>query len=173
MKNYNIKLSATLLVFCFLSNVIYAQDANNVHRTRLGIGLGLGVPTKSNMGDVVVAPDLRLQHDLAQRTSITLTTGYYGFLGKPKIAGTTIGSDLIPLKAGVKLFFGDTYYLQPEAGISFSTKSNYGNPFTWAPSIGYANTKWDFALRYEGFEYENSSAGMIAFRIAYAFKVTE
>ena len=152
-----------------ISNV-KAQNVDNGHRTRLGIGVGIGVPTKSYMGDVVLAPDLRLQHDLGERTSLTLTTGYYGFVGGPD---GNVQSDLIPLKAGAKFFFGDTFYLQPEAGVSFATREGGGTPFTWAPSVGYANDKWDFALRYEGFEYEGGSNGMVAFRAAYAFKLSK
>lgn len=150
----------------------FAQDKpENGHVTRLSGGLSLGVPTKSYMGDVVIAPDLRLQRDLGERISLTLTTGYYGFIGKEKDAlGNQFSSDLIPLKAGVKFFFGNTFYVQPEVGVSFATKKNYGNPFTYAPSLGYANNKWDVALRYEGFEYENVSNGMVALRVAYAFK---
>jgi hypothetical protein len=148
----------------------FAQNPENGHATRLSVTLGVGVPTKSNVADVIIAPDLRLQHDLGERTSLTLTTGYYGFVGKPEIAGTKVGSDLIPLKAGAKFFFGDTYYVQPEVGVAFSTKSDYGTPFVWAPSIGYANNKWDIALRYEGFEYDAGSNGMVAVRLAYAFR---
>ncbi len=151
-------------------NVAFAQ-IDNSHATRLGFGLGIGVPTKSYMGDIILAPDLRLQHDLGERTSLTLTTGYYALLGKEKTAtGATFSSDLVPLKGGAKFFFGETFYLQPEVGIAFSTKDGYGNPLVYAPSLGYANNKWDFALRYEGFEYKNSSNGMVAFRVAYAVK---
>lgn len=166
-------ITAAVIILYGFNETVKAQEVENGHRIRLGFGMGLGVPTKSAMGDIVIAPDLRLQYDLGERTSLTLTTGYYGFIGKPEIAGEKVGSDLIPLKAGAKFFFGNTFYVQPEAGISFSTKENYGNPFTWAPSLGYANNKWDFALRYEGFEYENSSTGMVALRVAYAFKVSE
>nr|WP_294900000.1 hypothetical protein [uncultured Pedobacter sp.] len=148
----------------------FAQDADNGHATRLSAALGIGVPTKSNVADIIIAPDLRLQHDLGERTSLTLTTGYYGFVGKPEVAGTKIGSDLIPLKAGAKFFFGQTFYVQPEVGVGFSTKKDYGTPFIWAPSLGYANNKWDIALRYEGFEYNAGSNGMVAVRLAYAFK---
>jgi hypothetical protein len=147
----------------------FAQTDNG-NATRLGFGLGIGVPTKTSMGDVILAPDLRLQHDLGKRTSLTLTTGYYALLGKEEINGVQLSSDLIPIKGGAKFFFGDTFYAQPEIGIAFSTKEGYGNPFVYAPSLGYANNKWDFALRYEGFEYENASNGMVAFRVAYAFK---
>ena len=150
----------------------FAQDKkDDGHVTRLSGALSLGIPTKSYMGDLVIAPELRLQRDLGERISLTLTTGYYGFIGKENNAlGNQISSDLIPLKAGMKFFFGDTFYLQPEVGVSFATKKNYGNPFTYAPSFGYANNKWDFALRYEGFVYENTSNGMVALRLAYAFK---
>ncbi len=144
----------------------FAQKSENGHATRLSGALGIGVPTKSGGADVILAPDLRLQHDLAERTSLTLTTGYYGPIG----GGTDFGKGLIPLKAGAKFFFGDTYYVQPEVGVGFSTAKNGGNPFIYAPSIGYANNKWDIALRYEGFEYKAANSGMVAVRLAYAFK---
>ncbi len=146
---------------------VSAQTKNVDHPTRLSAALGIGVPTKSYMGDVVIAPDVRLQHDLAERTSLTLTTGYYGFIGGPDGNGQ---SDLIPLKAGAKFFFGNTFYVQPEVGVAFATKSGGGTPFVYAPSLGYANNKWDVALRYEGFEYEGGGNGMVAVRLAYAFR---
>ncbi len=144
----------------------FAQD--KVDRPlRLSGALGLGVPTKSGGSDFVIAPDIRLQKDLAERTSLTLTTGYYGFVGGPE---GNFDSDLIPLKAGAKFFFGDTFYAQPEIGVAFGLRDGAGTPFVYAPSIGYANNKWDIALRYEGFEYEYGSNGMVALRLAYAFK---
>lgn len=164
-------IAVAAIGFIQLNNVTAQEKPENGHATRISGGLGLGVPTKSYMGDVVIAPDLRLQHDLGERTSLTLTTGYYGFIGTENDAlGNPRSSDLIPLKAGAKFFFGNTFYVQPEVGISFATKEGYGNPLTYAPSLGYANNKWDFALRYEGFEYENASNGLVAFRVAYAFK---
>lgn len=144
----------------------FAQTNNVDHPTRLSAALGIGVPTESGGADLIIAPDLRLQHDLADRTSLTLTTGYYGPIG----GGSDFGDGLIPLKAGAKFFFGDTYYVQPEVGVGFSTVKNGGNPFIYAPSLGYANNKWDIALRYEGFQYDGFNNGMVAVRLAYAFK---
>ncbi len=170
MKNTTFKGTIAAAALCLLTITgAFAQNKDG-HTTRLGIALGIGVPTKSNTADLILAPDLRVQHDLSQRTSLTLTTGYYAFLGKPEINNVKVGSDLIPLKAGAKFFFGDTYYFQPEVGVGFSTKKNGGNPFIYAPSLGYANNKWDIALRYEGFEYSGGSNGMVALRLAYAFK---
>ncbi|HET8827737.1 MAG TPA: hypothetical protein VFM79_00275 [Pelobium sp.] len=144
-----------------------AQNADNGHATRLSGALGIGVPTESGGADVIIAPDLRLQHDLGERTSLTLTTGYYGPIG----GGSDFGDGLIPLKAGAKFFFGNTFYVQPEVGAAFGLRDGAGTALAWAPSLGYANNKWDIALRYEGFEYKNDvSNGMVAVRLAYAFK---
>ncbi|MRX46335.1 hypothetical protein [Pedobacter puniceum] len=176
MKKTMIKMfiAVAAITSYFSLNYVQAQTTNpDGSRTRLGVGLGIGVPTKSNVADVVIAPDLRLQHDLGARTSLTLTTGYYGFIGDRKINGESFVSDLIPLKAGTKFFFGNTFYLQPEVGIAFSTKKDYQHPFVWAPSVGYANQKWDFALRYEGFEYNRNSTGMVALRAAYSFNLSK
>lgn len=162
---------AAMVTFC--AGNINAQQSNpDGTRTRLGVALGLGVPTK-DYADFVIAPDIRLQHDLVGRTSLTLTTGYYGFIGKPKINGETIGTDMIPLKAGAKFFFGNTFYVQPELGAAFATKSGYGTSFVWAPNIGYANQKWDVGLRYEGFERNGGSNGMVAVRAAYSFNLSK
>lgn len=160
-------IAVAALIFIQSTSANAQTEADKGHVTRLSAALGIGVPTKSNMGDVVIAPDLRLQRDLGERTSLTLTTGYYGFVGGPE---GNLQSDLIPLKGGAKFFFGNTFYVQPEVGVAFATKDNGGIPFVYAPSLGYANNKWDIALRYEGFEYENGSNGMVAVRLAYAFK---
>ncbi|WP_442795373.1 hypothetical protein [Pelobium manganitolerans] len=160
-------MAAAALTFISFSGA-FAQTNDVDHPTRLSVGVGIGVPTKSYMGDVVLAPDLRVQHDLSNRTSLTLTTGYYGFVGGPD---GNPQSDLIPLKAGAKFFFGNTFYVQREVGAAFGTRDGAGTAFAWAPSLGYANNKWDLALRYEGFEYKNDvSNGMVAVRLAYAFK---
>ncbi|MFC5283164.1 hypothetical protein [Pedobacter alpinus] len=169
MKKINFKgiIAVAVLALIQFTNAS-AQTSEKGHVTRLSGALGIGVPTKSNMGDIVIAPDLRLQRDLGERTSLTLTTGYYGFVGGPE---GNQQSDLIPLKAGAKFFFGNTFYVQPEAGVAFGTRNGAGTAFAWAPSLGYANNKWDIALRYEGFEYKNDvSNGMVAVRLAYAFK---
>jgi hypothetical protein len=149
-------LSLTTITGSFTQTTVYK------HATRLGAALNLGVPTKEGMGDFLIAPDLRLQRDLGQRTSLTLTTGYYAFIGRDNNnLGQQIESNLIPLK---------------EVGIAFSTKKDYGNPFVYAPSVGFANNKWDVALRYENFKYgdkafyPNVNTGMVALRLAYAFK---
>jgi hypothetical protein len=146
----------------------FSQTTNN-NKTTLRLAVGVATPTKSYMGDVVLTPDVRLQYLINKGISLTLTTGYYGFIGKQKANGLIQNSDLIPLKAGIKLFVGDNFYFQPEAGISFATESNFDNPFTWAPNLGYAYNKWDFSARYEGFENSNSSNGMVAVRLGYAF----
>lgn len=172
-KNMFRGLIAAVAITLIQSTGAYAQKSDNGHATRIGAAFGIGVPTKSGGSDVIIAPDLRLQHDLGERTSLTLTTGYYGFVGGNE---KNDQSDIIPLKAGVKFFFGNTFYIQPEAGIGFGLRDNAGTPFIWAPSLGYANNKWDIALRYEGFEYKNNqynqdaTNGMVAVRLAYAFK---
>lgn len=168
MKNITFKgiIAAAAITLIQFSGA-FAQTNNTDHPTRLSAALSIGVPTKSYMGDIVIAPDLRLQHDLADRTSLTLTTGYYGFVGGPD---GNPQSDLIPLKAGAKFFFGNTFYVQPEVGAAFGTRSGASTAFVWAPSLGYATNKWDVALRYESFEYDAGSNGMVALRLAYAFK---
>jgi hypothetical protein len=172
MKNNKLRGIIVVAAITLLQlNSALAQSSSDSQPTRISIALGLGAPTKSYMGDIVIAPDLRLQHNLGQNMALTLTAGYYSFVGMDELNGIKSFSDQIPLKAGVKFFFGETFYFLPEAGIVFGIEKDYGNSFTYAPNFGYATEKWDFSLRYEGFETYNSSTGMVAARLAYAFKI--
>lgn len=172
MKNNKLRGIIVVAAITLLQlNSALAQLSSDSQPTRISIALGLGAPTKSYMGDIVIAPDLRLQHNLGQNMALTLTAGYYSFVGMDELNGIKSFSDQIPLKAGVKFFFGETFYFLPEAGIVFGIEKGYGTSFTYAPNFGYATEKWDFSLRYEGFETYNSSTGMVTARLAYAFKI--
>ncbi len=145
-----------------------AQQREKPSSVRFGLGLNIGVPTAANNSNFIVGPDARLQLDFTQRTSLTLTTGFYGFIGQPK------KDDLIPLKAGLKFFIGSksNFYIHPEIGAAFQPVENGRTAFAWAPALGYASAKnFDVALRYEGFEYDDLSRGMVALRLAYGFKL--
>ncbi len=164
----NIKTLLIALITVTSSISVYSQNREKPNSVRFGLGLNVGVPTASNNSDFVVGPDARLQLDFTRRTSLTLTTGFYGFIGQPK------RDDLIPLKAGLKFFIGSksNYYFHPEVGAAFQPVENGRTAFAWAPALGYASAKnFDIALRYEGFEYDGLSRGMVALRLAYGFKL--
>lgn len=148
-----------------------AQDgtigANGYERGwRLGFGLNAGVTT-GDYFNWALGGDVRLQYDLSQRTSLTLTTGYTHLFGEDEIPDL----GFIPAKAGFKAFiWEDRFYVLGEVGAGFAVTNDYDETaFLWSPGIGYANDWIDVSLRYEGMT--DLEADQIALRIAYGFKL--
>ena len=150
----------------------YAQDgASSTENYDQGFRLGFGLNAGAATGDYfnfALGGDVRLQYDLSQRTSITLTTGYTHLFGEEDFI-PDLG--FIPVKAGFKAFvWEDRFYVLGEAGAGFAVTSDYDETaFLWSPGIGYANDVIDLSLRYEGMgDFE---ADQIALRLAYGFKL--
>ncbi len=145
---------------------------------RVGLGLEAGYPTK-NFSNAELGGTIRLQYDLANNISLILTPGFYHFFAKdgrfqiPE-NGIAYGNDLniIPVKAGLKSFFAQNFYLSAEAGAGFELNHAKETKLILSPGIGYAGNKGlDLGLRYENFSGNNSSYGLIGLRIAYGFKL--
>ena len=171
MKNmFKISLLLVAIMELFSTNSMNAQKtaAPNTYEQgfRLGFGVNAGAPT-SNPYDFALGGDVRLQYDLSQKTSLTLTTGFTNlFIGD---GAKDLG--FIPAKAGFKGFiWEDRFYIMGEAGAAFAVTNGYNETsFLWAPSIGYANKYVDISIRYE--DYQKFNTGQVALRLAYGFKL--
>lgn len=166
------------------------QNTDSRGALRLGIGLEAGAPTQ-NYTNFSLGGTVKLQYDLAQSTSLTLTSGYYNFFTKnlpaPDITGSRNAQDIgiVPLKLGAKFFVAPHVYIHPEAGAAFSVREPSADKFSYygkgamfdgAAGIGYASDSGiDFSLRYEQFFKNESKAlgnfGFVGLRIAYAWKL--
>ncbi|AWH85284.1 hypothetical protein HYN59_09210 [Flavobacterium album] len=154
-----------------LGMTAFAQDGASTTENydqgfRLGFGLNGGVTT-GDYFNFALGGDVRLQYDLSQRTSLTLTTGYTHLFGEDNVPDL----GYIPAKAGFKAFvWGDRFYVLGEAGAGFAVTNDYNETtFLWAPGIGYANDVIDLSLRYEG--ANDFKTDQVALRIAYGFKL--
>jgi hypothetical protein len=134
---------------------------------RLGFAINAG-PTTGDYFNFALGGDVRLQYDLTQQTSLTLTTGYTHLFGEEDEIDDL---GFIPVKAGFKAFvWEDRFYVLGEVGAGFAVTSDYDETsFLWSPGIGYANDVIDISLRYEGMNDFN--ADQIALRVAYGFKL--
>lgn len=134
---------------------------------RLGIGINAG-PATGDYFNFALGGDVRLQYDLTQKTSLTLTTGYTHLFGEEDYI-----DDLgyIPVKAGFKAFvWENSFYVLGEVGAGFAVTHDYDETtFLWAPGIGYATKFIDLSVRYEGMNDFHSD--QIALRLAYGFKL--
>lgn len=145
---------------------------------RLGFGLS-GGPVFDDPFSFGLGVDARLQYDLSEFTSFTLTTGYSNFFLKSEFDDAG-GEDLgfIPVKLGFKGFvIGKEVYLLGEAGAAFDVTSDESQTSViLAPGIGYATDVLDLSLRYEFFPNwetgpDDKGVSQLAFRVAYGFKL--
>jgi hypothetical protein len=162
---------------CFLgAGSAFAQDItgtgepaldNYEQGFRLGFGLNAG-PATGDYFNFALGGDVRLQYDLTQKTSLTLTTGYTHLFGEEDYI-----DDLgyIPVKAGFKAFvWENSFYVLGEVGAGFAVTNDYDETtFLWSPGVGYANDVIDISVRYEGMNDFN--ADQIALRLAYGFRL--
>ncbi len=149
----------------FLTVEAKAQDSRD---TRLGIGLNLGTGTKKPLDGFAVGGDVRLQKDFAGPLSGTLTTGYQSFDGKDVDA---VG--FIPVKAGLKGFIGENFYLGGEVGAGFGVTEGTKTSFVWSPTIGYAfNNGLDIGVKYEDYAKKNYPK-QVALRVGYGFNLSK
>lgn len=162
---FAIALSLTFMLTGFAQDAP-TKDSNYDQGFKLGFGINGGFPTNDAF-DYSLGADVRLQYDLSQRTSLSLTTGFTNLF---------IGDDVkdlgfIPAKAGFKAFvWKNRFYVLGEVGAAFAVTNDYDQTsFLYAPGIGYANKSFDLSLRYEG--YEKYETGQVALRLAYGFKL--
>ncbi len=148
---------------------------------RLGIGIDALVPVGNTATTQSFGLGLtpRLQYGLSDKLALTFTSGIYHFFPKtvsypasgsfPGIQ-TQYKSNIIPVKAGIKAFLGNNFYLSGEAGVAFEvSEGGLGKHFLWSPGIGYATKRWDIGARYENFSGNRYSDGVTALRVAYGF----
>ena len=174
----HLKLMAFAIAMLFAGTVnaqeTLPESAENYDQGfRLGFGINGGYVFQDPY-DFALGADARLQYDLSERTSLTLTTGFTNLF---------IGDDVkdlgfIPVKAGFKGFiWEDQFYLLGEVGAGFAVTNGYDDTtLILSPGIGWASKYIDLSLRYE--HYTNfmdvdgdKGVGQLALRVAYGFKL--
>jgi hypothetical protein len=162
-------------------------QTTNPNQWRLGIGVEGGLPTGNikNVSNWDLGGTARLQYGLGKNFALMLTSGYYNFFGKdvPGLVDVKYKSlGIVPVKAGFKAFFANSFYFAGEAGAGFEV-SNFGdydgNPeqlskytkLILSPGLGWANKSWDLGVRYENFSGSGNSYGLVNLRLAYGFSL--
>lgn len=162
-------VAATVAMFFTVNANAQSTPAGDSKDTRLGIGLSLGIPTDDAFS-FAIGGDLRLQKDFVSNVSGTLGVGYTNF----SVKGDNMGSiGYIPVKAGIKVFPVERFYISGELGAAFGTDKGQGTAFVYAPGVGVGfNNGLDLGLRYEGFSQNGGNLGQVALRIAYGFNLS-
>jgi hypothetical protein len=170
MMTFNLKPQISRLLMlgaCVLTfNQVNAQSNKTWH---LGFGITTGKPTQEPF-KFSLGGDIRVQKDFNGHVSGTLTAGFTHWFEKDHFKGyNEYGSpyNVIPVKAGIKIFPAKNFYLGAEAGAGFGMEQ-WRTSFLWSPSLGYAfNNGIDISVKYEDYTRDKATK-QVALRLAYA-----
>jgi len=191
-----LKISALVVAFAGFALGAKAQTATSASSKSTGsngvvfsVGVDAGIPTGnlSNGYNWNIGGSVQADIPVAQQLFVTINAGYNSLQGKDNAYGTGLTAtniQLLPVKAGLKFFPANHFYVQGEAGAAFAlNKTNVGfdnaAAFIYAPQVGYqfplgGKSFLDAGVRYEGstdFTSHNSDSqvNFFALRLAYAF----
>jgi hypothetical protein len=157
---------------------------------RLSIGVDAGIPTGklSDSYNWNIGGSVQADIPVVNKLFVTVNAGYNNFFGKDVTVGNAIVSatniQLLPVKAGLKFFPVDKFYIQGEAGAAFAlNKADVGfdksAAFVYAPQIGYqfplgGKNYLDAGVRYEAStkfvsNINDSKVNFFGLRVAYGF----
>ena len=196
-----LKISALILAFAGLAFGAKAQTTTTTTTStatppvtksgiRYSIGVDAGIPVGNFKDNAKWSLGGSLQADipiLPNQLFVTVNAGYNNFFGKKNIDNTGLNLPsvhILPVKAGLKFFPIENFYIQGEAGVAFLlNKTDFYNDkstaFVYAPQIGVqfpvsTSSFIDAGIRYEATtkyssNYDRSKVNFVGLRLAYGF----
>jgi hypothetical protein len=190
-------LKITALVLALAGFTLSAKAQTNPTSTkttasgiRYSIGVDAGIPTGklSDNYNWNLGGSLQADIPVASQLFVTVNAGYNNIFGKDVTVGAVTvkapNIQLLPVKAGLKYFPVQNFYIQGEAGAAFvlnKTKIGADNStaFIYAPQIGYqfalgGSNYIDAGVRYEASTkltsaVDDSKVNFVGLRVAYGF----
>ncbi|HEY0056846.1 MAG TPA: outer membrane beta-barrel protein [Pedobacter sp.] len=175
-----------ILLVAALAVVAFSASAQTEGkgRTRFSVGLEAGLPI-GDAGDFYsfgIGGAAKAEIPVASKAFATVSAGYtslsYSDETKTFIKAF-FGSDekaegFVPLKAGLKYFFGKNFYGAGELGAAIGTAKGAETAFAWAPGIGISypvsdRNDIDAGVRYESWSKDGNSINQIGFHVALKF----
>ncbi|MFD0795103.1 outer membrane beta-barrel protein [Mucilaginibacter litoreus] len=183
-----LKIATLILALAGFTYTAKAQTATTTTKSgvRYSIGVETGIPV-GNFNDVSkwnLGGSVQADIPVANQVFVTVNAGYNNFFGE------TVGNieynnvQLLPVKAGVKYFPVQNFYIQGEAGAAFllnkaDTFNDKSAAFLWAPQIGVqfpvsaSGNFIDAGIRYEStsnyISNIDSKVQFVGLRLAYGF----
>jgi hypothetical protein len=193
MKN-SIKISTLLFLLSGLSLGAKAQTTTT-SSTSTGTILSVGADGGYSLGSFKhdnkwnFGGSLQADIPVANQLYFTINAAYLNFYGRDNVDGSGLNAPdihLLPVKAGLKYFPVNYFYLQADAGAAFDlNKSTIGYDrtaaFIYSPQIGVQVPLGGRSYIDAGIEYEastkftsgvdNSKVNFLGLRIAYGFGI--
>lgn len=141
-----------LILFLFNINFVHAQ------RRSIVIGSALNFPSgnASNISGIGAGLSLKGEFGISPKYALTTSGSVLGFLGKRYLGPRTPTLYYVPVKAGLKYYTSDDFYLEGQIGASLPLNGNVKSVFIWSPGVGTTlnirnhQNQIDLGLRYEG-----------------------
>ena len=119
---------------------------------------------------------LKGEYVFGKHATATIVSGYYFMQGKNKALINYENISAVPVKAGLRYYFGN-FYGTGEAGAIFFSGFNQGSSFVYSLGMGdkikLNNRVIDITLRHEAWVLGGNSKGLIALRVGYEFAVNQ
>ena len=144
----------------------------------LSMGGELLIPEKrlSQSHHTGAGATLKGEYVFGKHATATIVSGYYYMQGKNKATIDYENISAVPLKAGLRYYFGN-FYGTGEAGALFFSGFNQGSSFVYSLGMGdkikLNNRVFDITLRHEAWRMQGNSRGFIALRVGYEFAVNQ
>jgi hypothetical protein len=129
-----------------------------------------------DQGHYTIGADFQLERYVSPKVALTLSAGFthfdgrdfhytYEYLGKQYNGHYNIDRNMIPVKAGVKVFVAPRVYAAGAAGIAIDINGN--STSVWSATLGYQVTKkFDIGIKYENYS-RYSNTDQLSLRIGY------
>ncbi|MBX2932078.1 MAG: hypothetical protein KF781_09045 [Chitinophagaceae bacterium] len=153
-------------IIALFTTAMLFSNTSNAQKWRMGVSIMPGVASNGGYGFTLGA-DVRLQTKIMDKAQFILTTGVTEFFKKNNLSSM----GYIPLKPGVKYFWGENFYTAGEIGIGFGLVKGSGRSFIWSPSVGLAFKKFDISLKYEDATDFGKYTKHFALRLARGFEL--
>jgi hypothetical protein len=172
------KLLLTLIILGTITIGSFAQEVTTAQAKPSGGGvkINIGAETGLPVGDVssvysfIIGGSIKAEIPTATHTFLTLSAGYNSWMVKSDLKDIIGSSEgFVPLKAGIKYYPDENFFLEGQAGIVFSTETGGGHAFVFSPGIGYTfNGGFEAGLRYEGWS-NGGTTGQLGLRLGFRF----
>ncbi|MDN3548360.1 hypothetical protein [Mucilaginibacter aquaedulcis] len=157
------------------------KTAHKSNDLELGVSINPGVSVESS-DDHILGGDVTLYKPLSGNIEATFSVGYthmfrsyYSTYGIQDDAGNVYYNtnhnvqNVIPVKAGLRLYLADTFYLGGEAGVAFASKGN--SSFVYTPSLGIKlKNGIDIGAKYDNYSHRLIQDAL-SLKLGYHFKL--
>ncbi|MES2418063.1 MAG: hypothetical protein V4541_07720 [Bacteroidota bacterium] len=175
----------TTLIFSWL---LLSFSAIKAQHNNIVIGPEINLPSgnSTNVSGFGMGAYLKGEIGLSEKFSLTANGGVSSFLGKKIYGPRTQTLSYLPLKAGLKYYTDNNFYLEGQLGASFGFNGSEKTALVWSPGIGSfirskkSNNQLDLGLRYEGWTSSRilipsgtnyTTFGFFSLRAGYAFNL--